>query len=443
MDALIAAPAPVAPLGGHQLLVFLLQLGVLLLAAVLLGRLATRLGTVAVVGELCAGVLLGPSVLGHLSPPSERWLLPADAAQLHLLDAVGQVGVLLLVGVTGMHLELGLARRRSRAAVCVSAGGLVLPLALGVGTGMLLPASLLAGGGRTVFALFLGTALCVSAIPVIAKTLFEMRLLHRDVGQLIMTAAVIDDTVGWLLLSVVAATAGTGLRAGRVVFSLLSVLTVLAVAAVVGRPLVRWAMHAATRSGPGSTVPVAVVVLLLCSAGTQALGLEAILGALVAGLLIGSSGRVDLDRLVPLREFGLAVLAPVFFATAGLRMDLGALRRPVVAGAAAAVVLVAVVGKVVGAYLGGRAGRLDRWTALALGAGMNARGVVGVVIAMAGLRLGVLTVEMYTVVVLAAIVTTVLTPPSLRWAVQRIDATPEERAREDVFTGYRARSDRT
>ncbi|MEV0405014.1 cation:proton antiporter [Actinoallomurus sp. NPDC050550] len=430
--------APVAPLNSHQLLVFLLQIGLLLGSALVLGRSARRLGMPAIVGELFAGVLLGPSLLDHVAPGFAGWLLPQRPDQQHLLDAAGQFGVLLLVGITGMHIDLDLVKRQGMTAVRVSAGGLLVPLGIGVGVGFLLPGSLLvAGEDRTVFAWFLGVALCVSAIPVIAKTLLEMRLLHRDIGQQIVNSAVVDDAVGWLLLSVVSAMATTGVHASGVARSVAGLAGVVVFTIVLGRPLVRVIMRLAGRSeGDGSGVAAAVVVIFLCGAGTQALGMESVLGAFLGGILLSSAGwGAGSERLAALRTFVMAVLAPLYFATAGLRADLTALTRPAVAVTAVAVLLVAVIGKFVGAYTGARASRLGHWEALSLGAGMNARGVIGLVIAMVGLRLNVLSTAMYTIVVLVAIVTSVMAPPILRYAVRRIEVTSEEEHREQVLLG--------
>lgn len=429
--------SPVAPIGAHQLLIFLLQLGLLLGTALLLGRLALRLRMPAVVGELAAGVLLGPSVLMHAVPGLSAWLLPPDPGQLHLLDAVGQLGVLLLVGITGMHIDLGLVWRKGATAASISAGGLLIPLGLGFGAGFLLPASLLAGSAdRVVFALFLGVALCVSAIPVIAKILLEMRLMHRNIGQLIISAAAVDDIAGWFLLSIVSSMATAGLHAGQITLSIACLIAVVAFAAFIGRPIVRTALRLSAQSAqPGASVAVVVVLLVLSAAGTQALGMEAILGTFLCGNLIGSSGLLDQQRLAPLRTFVMTVLAPIFFATAGLRMDLTALRNPIVLGSALVILLIAIGGKFAGAYLGARIGRLGHWEALALGAGLNARGVIEVIVAMVGLRLGILTTEAYTVIVLVAIVTSLMAPSSLRYAVRRIAATTEEREREKVLSG--------
>jgi Kef-type K+ transport system membrane component KefB len=167
--------APVQPIPTHELLVFLLQVGILLLVASLLGRLAARFNLPALVGELLAGVVLGPSLFGWTVPDVSNWLLPKQPEQMHLLDAVGQVGVLLLVGLTGIGMDFALIRRRSLTAARVSLAGIVVPFLPGIGLGYLLAGPLdIPPGKRTVFALFLGVAMCVSAIPVIAKTLMDM-----------------------------------------------------------------------------------------------------------------------------------------------------------------------------------------------------------------------------------------------------------------------------
>ncbi|MGP4092144.1 cation:proton antiporter [Streptomyces sp. KR55] len=428
--ASILADGPVAPLGQHSLLLLLLQVGVLLALALLFGRLAVRWGMPAVVGELLVGVLLGPSLLERFAPALTDWLFPKEPGQFHLLDAFSQIGLMLLVGVTGTQLNLGLLRRQGTTALRVSVGGLVVPLAFGIGVAFLLPDRLVPGDvDRAVFAFFLGVAMCVSALPVIAKTLSDMGFLHRPVGQLILTAGMVDDTVAWFLLSLVTALATAGLTAGHVGLALASLAVFLVLACTVGRMAVRAVLRRTTRSAePGATVAAVVVMVLLSAAGAHALHQEPLFGAFVCGLVISSTGELAPNRLAALRTVVMAVFAPVFFAAAGLRMDLTGLADPVVLGAAFLLLFVAVLGKFLGAYAGARLSRRSRWEALALGAGMNARGVVEVVIAMAGLRLGVLTTEMYTVIVLIAVVTSLMAPPILTLAMKRIEDTAEETA---------------
>ncbi|WP_231515610.1 cation:proton antiporter [Herbidospora cretacea] len=426
--------APIPPIPAHQLLLFLLQVGGLLLLAFVLGRLARRAGLPPLVGELCAGVLAGPSVLLHVAPAVSEWLLPRDPGQQYMLDAVGQFGVLLLIALTGVHMDFGLVRRRGGDALRISVAGIAVPLAAGVGLGLVLPGSLVPDtADRPTFALFMGVAMGVSAIPVIARTLMDMKLLHRNVGQLILCAVMVDDIVGWMLLSVVAAMATTGVGAGDVVLPVVWLTVVLLGAGLARRPVAALLRAAQRSPGNGTLVTVVVLMTLLAAAATHAMGLEAVFGAFVAGIVISRSDALDRERIAPLQTMVAAVLAPVFFATAGLRMDLTALADPVVLLTGLGVLAVAVVGKFAGAYLGARLSRLNHWEGLALGAGMNARGVIEVIIAMVGLRLGVLGPEMYTIIVLVAIATSLMAPPILRTAMSRIEHTAEERLRAQAF----------
>ncbi|MET7421134.1 cation:proton antiporter [Dactylosporangium sp. NPDC005555] len=429
----VLASTPMPPVAAATLLVFLTQIGVLLLTATLLGRLSTKLGMAAIVGELFAGVVLGPSILGHLSPGVAEWLFPHKAGQFNMLDAVGQVGMLLLVGVAGMCLDVGLLRRQGPRAGVVSLTSLVIPLGLGIACGLLLPAVIMpAGGDRAVFAGFIGVALCVSAIPVIAKILTDLRILHRDLGQLILIAAGVDDAVGWLLLAVVTTMATVGVTTGAVTLSVLTLAGILLFTVVVLRPLLRVILRATDRAkDQAATVGVIAVLILLASAGTQALKMEAVLGAFLCGIAISSTRLVEPARLASLRTVVLGVFAPIFFATAGLRMDLTLLGNPVVALSAVVVLAVAVAGKFGGAYAGASMIGLDRWHALSLGAGLNARGVVQIVVASVGLRVGVVDTTGYTIIVLVALATSVMAPPMLRYTLGRIATTQEEQDRSE------------
>jgi Kef-type K+ transport system membrane component KefB len=408
--------------------------------AVLLGSLANRFGLPAVVGELASGVVLGPTMLHKLVPGLSDWLLPHDANQMHLLDAVGQLGVLLLVGSAGIQLDLGLIRRHKRGVGWVGAGALIVPLAVGIATGLLLPHALRpAGTDHAEFAVFIGVAVCISAIPVIASALMQMGLYDRTIGQLIMGSAAVDDIVGWLLLSVLAATATTGFRMGALGKPVGYLVLILLITVTVGRPVVRLVLRLANAApNPGIRVATVVVMLVLCGAGSQALGMEPILGAFLGGLLIGASGQLDLSATLALRTVVLAVLAPLFFATAGLRVDLGSLAKPAVLASGLALLAVAVVTKFVGSYLGARIGRLSHWQGVALGAGLNARGVVELIVAVVGLRLGVLNSASYTVIVLIAVFTSMMAPPLLRLAVSRMPAEPLAESEPAVASEPRA-----
>ncbi|WP_245607149.1 cation:proton antiporter [Pseudonocardia spinosispora] len=414
----------IPPLAAPVLATFLMQLGVLLGAALCLGLLARRLGLPALAGEMLAGVLLGPSVLGHLGPGASDWLFPKNTEQAHLLDATSQAGVLLLVSLTAAHLDTTMLRTRAGDVARIGLGALLIPLGAGIALGYLIPAALLPPGAeRGVVALFVGVALCITAIPVIAKTLADLGMLHRDIGQLTLASAALDDTVGWLLLAVVAAMATIGTGATSVGLALGYLVLVLLAAVLLGKPLARLG-HWLSAHAAGAVPALAVVLTMLYSCATAGLGLEAVLGAFLAGVTV--LRRLNPAHLAGLNTITLWVFAPIFVAGIGLRIDLAVLASPLVALAAVVAVLVAVLSKLLGAYLGARASRLSHWEGLALGAGMNSRGMVEVVIALAGLRLGLLSPAGFTIVVLIALVTSLLAPPMLRIAMRRVPSAPAE-----------------
>jgi Kef-type K+ transport system membrane component KefB len=277
--------------------------------------------------------------------------------------------------------------------------------------------------------------MAVSAIPVIAKTLAEMRLIHRNIGQLILSSSLVDDAFGWFGLSAVSAfvTIRSGQRAGHIAIALGSLIGVVVAAALVGRPLARLIVRLLNRSASDAVYMSSIVTLILLSAaGAGALGLEPVFGAFVCGIVIASAEGLSRARLAPLQSVVMGVFAPIFFVTAGLRMNLGTLGSALVFASAIAMLVVAVVGKFTGAFAGAWLSGLSRPEAIALGAGLNARGVIQIVIASVGLRIAVLTTGSYTIIVLIAVATSMMAAPVLRSAMRKIDQTEEEdlRARD-------------
>ena len=436
----------VKPLGEHELFLFFLQFTLLLVVARALGELAVRAKLPSVVGELLGGFLIGPSLLGAVAPGLFETIFPGNAEQFHLLEIVSWLGVIMLLILTGLETDIGLIVKKGRGAAAISLGGVVVPFASGITLGFLLPESFLAAPDkRLVFALFLGTAMSISAIPVIAKVLMEMKIIRRDIGQVTLAAGMIDDTIGWILLSVVAGLATSGsidvAAAGQ---SVLSVLVVLVLAFTVGRRFVSWVIRGLDNLVGGDMVKITGLMVLALAFGTvtHGLGLEAVLGAFLAGILVGQVKRFD-DRLRHVFEqVALGVFAPVFFAASGLRVDLAKLVEPRVLLVGLIVLAVAIGGKFLGAYVGARATKLGHWEALSLGAGMNARGAMEIIVATIGLSRGILTQEMYSIILMVAIVTSLMAPPLLRWTLSRVEIGDEERERleaeerrKDSFVG--------
>jgi len=417
----------------HQLLVFWVQVGALVGLGRVLGIGLRRIGQPSVIGELAAGLILGPSVFGQLWPSGFHWFLPNDDMQGAAIVSVSWIGAALLLVVTGFETDLALINRFRRAAAAVAIGSLVVPFLGGLAVGFALPDRFIGEPSQhVVFALFIATALSISSLPVVAKILSELGLLRRNFGQINLAAGMANDAVGWVLLGIISGLAASGsISVGQLAITFGGMVGFLLVAFLVGQPLVD-ALLRRTRSGEkgveGSLTVTVLVMLAFCVFG-QALGVEAVLGAFVAGILLGRSRFQHEGVLARIESLTMAVFAPLFFATAGLRVDLSLLGEPEVLVWSIVVILVASIAKFIGSFAGARVARLSFREGAALGAGLNARGAMEVVIATVGLGLGILNDAAFTVIVLMAMVTSMLAPPTLRLAVRGLVGTEEEQAR--------------
>ena len=417
----------------HQLLVLWVQLLVLVLAARGLGGLLRRLGQPSVIGELAAGVLLGPSVLGRLAPGVWEWLFPADPVHAALMNGIAWLGVFFLLVLAGFETDLGLVRRLGRAAFWVSCGSLLLPLLAGLATGFVLPEAFLGrAANRTTFAAFMATALAISSLPVVAKVLTELNLMRRNFAQLTLAAGMANDVVGWVLLGVIARLAQSGdVEFADVAVSLGGLVVLVVFAFTWGQRLIdaqlRWVRQ--RHGGQTGTLTVIVLAALAGAAATQAVGLEGVLGAFIVGIVLGRSKFQESEAFATLEAVTLSFFAPFFFARAGLRVDLTLLADPAVLFWSGVVLAAASASKICGAYAGARLAGLESREGLALGAGLNARGAVEIVVASVGLSIGVLSISSYTAVVLMAIATSMMVPVLLRLVLHGWEGSAEERER--------------
>jgi len=399
----------------HDTLVFLLSLAAMLASARVLGELARWLGMPLVVGEIAAGILLGPTVLGRVAPDARAWLFPTGAPQA-MLGGYTTVAVVLLLVAVGVEVDLGLLRRRGRSAALTGFLGIALPFASGAALGFLLPASdLVDPSRRTTFALFLGVALSISALPVIAKTLLDLGLFKTDVGLLVMAAATIDDLAGWIGLSLLLGPvrgAGVDLVAfGRTVALAAAFTAVLLLAS---RRLIDGALARVERvavAASGRVLSAVILLALVGAAATQAIGLHAIFGGFVVGLTVGESSRITERTRAAIEDFVFNVFAPVFFASIGLRVDFAAAFDPRL------VVLVfalATLPKLVGCTVGARIGGMKWRQATAVGFGMNARGAIGILLADLAHEAGLLTDQIFVALVVMALATSLVSGPAMK-----------------------------
>lgn len=414
---------------------FLLVAQIVLLIAVGrgLGEIMQRIGQPSVIGELLAGILLGPSLFGWIWPEAQAAIFPKTPEQKAMIDGIAQFGILLLLLLTGMETDLKLVRKVGKAAIAISIAGILVPFACGFALGEFLPDALLPRPDqRLVASLFMGTALSISSVKIVAVVVREMNFMRRNVGQIIVATAVIDDTIGWIIIAVIFSLASQGtLDIASVAKAMLGTFAFLAVSFTIGRRLVfqliRWA-----NDNLVSTAAVITVILLLMGVMaliTHLIGVHTVLGAFVAGILVGESPILTRQIDERLRGLISSFFMPVFFGLAGLSADLSVLRDPNLLMLTGLLVVIASVGKFGGAFAGGTLGGLNTRESLALASGMNARGSTEVIIATIGLSIGVLSQNLFTMIVTMAIVTTMAMPPMLRAALANLPINEEEKER--------------
>ena len=418
---------------GRSEALFFAQLGLLLLIGRGLGEIMQKLGQPAVMGQLLGGVLLGPSVLGLVWPDFQHTLFPGTPEQKSMINAVSQLGILMLLLLTGMETDLRLVRRVGRAAIAVAAAGVTLPFICGFALGEMLPDSILPNPqARFVSSLFLATALSISSIKIVAMVVREMNFMRRDVGQIIVASAILEDSSGWIIIAISFGLASSGtIDVRSAMFAILGTLLFMAFSLTVGRRVVFWLIRWTNDNFASEYAVITVILLIMIAMAliTYAIGVQTVLGAFVAGVLVGESPILTRHIDQQLRGLIAALFMPVFFGLSGLSADLTILKNPNLLLLAVGLIVIASFGKFAGAFVGGKLGGLNRAESLALACAMNARGSTEVIVASIGLSAGVFSQNLYTLIVGMAVITTLAMPPMLRWALRRLPLGEAERQR--------------
>ncbi|MDB6066023.1 MAG: cation/H(+) antiporter [Pedosphaera sp.] len=392
----------------------LVQLIAIVLLARIFGSLAVRMGQPAVIGEMIAGIALGPSLVGTLFPDAFKFLFPAGS--LGALRMLSQVGVILFMYVVGMELDLNHLRSRAKTAVMVSHVSIVFPYFLGVVFSLFLFKSFApANASFLSFALFMGIAMSVTAFPVLARILEERGLTRSHLGSTAITCAAIDDLTAWSILAVVIAL----VKAGGIGTSAITILLALVfIAAMVFgvKPLLN--RFVATRpemiANPSREVMVGILIIVFCSAlFTEVVGIHAIFGAFLAGIAMPSNPQFRARLKDRLENFSSAFLLPLFFAFTGLRTEIGLLNDWQSWAVCGGLILVATAGKLGGSMITARLTGMNWHDSFALGALMNTRGLVELIVLNIGLDLGILSPRVFAMMVIMALVTTFMTGPLL------------------------------
>lgn len=386
---------------------FFLALGVILATARILGELAVRLRQPAVLGEILAGILLGPTVFGALAPEWCNALFPQTGAFPIALDGVTSLSIALFLLVAGMEVDLSTVWRQGRTAFIVSVFGMSIPFIVGFSSAWFFPT--LMGVEETVqpvvFALFLATAFSISALPVISKILMDLNLFRSDIGMIIIGAAILNDLTGWLVfalvLSLMDGARHTHLGLPATIGVILSFSAVLL---TVGRWAVDKALPwiQARTTWPAGVLGFALTGALLCSAFTEWAGIHAVFGAFLFGVVLGDSRHLRERTRATLMQFISFVFAPLFFASIGLRVDFAAHFDPLLV---LFVLVIATASKVFGCTLGARLGGIAPRQSLAVGFGMSSLGAMGIILGLLAMDVGLISARVFVALVILSLVT--------------------------------------
>ncbi len=410
---------------------FLLALGVLLASARLLGELARKLGQPAVLGEIIAGIIVGPTVLGRLAPEMTTYLFPKAGGAAIALQGFTNVSVVLFLLVAGLEVHLSTIMRQGRTALTVSFTGMLLPFAIGLCAAYLMPRFLGFHEGQHLvsFALFMATAMAISALPVIAKTLMDLDLYRTDMGMVVMAAAIVQDVVGWLIFAIILGMIGQGGHGMSVSMTVVLTLGFAAAMATFGRwgvnRIVPW-VHAHT-SWPGGILGFVLVLTLFGAAFTEWIGIHAIFGAFIVGVVVGDSPHLQERTRRVIEQFVSFVFAPIFFASIGLKVDFV---QHFDWKLSLFVIAIACVGKILGCGLGALSCGLPKRESWAIGFAMNARGAMEIILGLLALEYKLIDERLFVALVVMALVTSLMSGP----AMQRILRRPKSKKIADYLS---------
>ena len=416
------APAETARFGrgapqasAETLLHVLLALAVIIVVARSLGALFRYLRQPAVIGEVVAGILLGPSLLGRVAPGVSGYLLPASVAPF--LGLLSQVGVILYMFMVGLELDMTLLRRRAQSSVAISHASIVTPFLLGASLALwLYPRLSSSDVPFPAFALFIGISMSITAFPVLARILTDRGMQTSPLGNVALACAAVDDVTAWCLLAFVVGVVQS--EPGRALSTLVLTAAFIAAAIVVVRPAAAWFARR-HEAEPRDMMGVVFVALLIAALLTEYIGIHAIFGAFLLGVLVPHDSLLAREVKRRLEDVALVLLLPAFFAFTGMRTEMGLLsgvREWLTCGL---IVLVASLGKFGGTTLAARVTGLPWREAASLGILMNTRGLMELIVLNVGLDLGVLSPLLFAMLVIMAVLTTVATTPVLQLLEQR------------------------
>lgn len=405
-------------LSHNELVILLVAISAMLVLSRIVAEFGKRLKLPVVMGELLVGIALGPTVLGTLYPPAYNYLFPL-VSNPHIsiaLDSIFSLSVIMLLFVAGMEVQLPMVLRQGKAAITTGLGGMIVPFATGFAAAWFLPewfGIVPSAQNHLLFSLFLGTALSISALPVIARILMDMNLFKTNIGMIIIASAMFNDLIGWLFFSFILSMSGQHSNSFGIGYTILFIFAFGAFMLFIGRRLINRALPwiQTKLSWPGGVLAMSLGLCLISAAFTESIGIHAILGAFIAGIAIGDSVHLREQAREIIHQFVTNFFAPLFFVSIGLKVNFVQNFDPLIVGV---VLVLAYVGKVVGASAGAMLGGLSRRHSLAVGFGLNARGAMEIILGTLALNAGLISQPIFVALVIMALVTSLTSGPLLR-----------------------------
>ncbi|MCC6637957.1 MAG: cation:proton antiporter [Ignavibacteriaceae bacterium] len=403
----------------EEVVIFLVAISIMLFFARFLGELFNKFKQPAIIGEIIAGILLGPTILGNLLPEVQLTLFPQTGNVSLVLNGITQLAVIMLLIVSGLEVNLALIAKQGKTALYTSTLGMALPFALGF-----LPFYYFSEvfgaspGDKLIFALFMGTAMSISALPVIARTLMDMNLLKTELGVIIIASAIVNDLFGWIFFSVIIGMISSG-GGSNFLTQIGGILLFLAFMFFIAKPLTdRIIPRIQNRySFPGSILSFIFIFGLVAAAITEGAGIHAIFGAFMAGVIIGDSSHLKESTREIIHQFVTNIFAPLFFISIGLKVDFFAhfdlIMVLIVLG-------LAIIGKVVGCGIGAKIGGMSFSESMAIGFGMNSRGAMEIILGILALEAGVINETVFVALVVMALVTSLISAPMMGYFLKKI-----------------------
>ncbi len=418
----------------HPLAILLAQIITIIVVARFFGWVFRKIGQPSVIGEIIAGIVLGPSLLGLYFPEFSLTLFPV--ASLGNLQFLSQIGLILFMYVIGMELDLKVLQNRAKDAVVISHASIIFPFALGIGLAYFVYFKFAPEGVAFLpFALFMGIAMSITAFPVLARIVQERGIHKTKLGAIVITCAAADDITAWCLLAAVIAIVKAGTFVSSLYIIGMAIVYVLAMLFVV-KPFLKkiGELYATKDSLNKPVVAIFFLILIISSYTTEIIGIHALFGAFMTGVIMPDITKFRNLFIEKVEDVSVILLLPLFFVFTGLRTQIGLLNDPYLWKVTGFIILVAVVGKFFGSALAAKFVGQSWRDSFTIGALMNTRGLMELIVLNIGLDLKVLTPEVFTMMVIMALVTTFMTGPTLN-IINYIFKTNDENVLEEVFNG--------